>query len=399
MKSSSCNTQRSKLKVLFVTPWFGDGGGERIWLNLLQNLNRSRFTPILAFCEHVESHFLCEMPEDVRIYDLNKRRRFAVDWPRLTLFLAQIIRKERPDIVVSLLHTWGFILHLARVLARVRFAIVINEHIHVSSSLNSLHRKRPVLSLASDMIHRYCYQHADLVIPVSHDVAKDLVLNYGAPLGKIKVIHNGIDLERIKRVAVEPVDHPWFSSDMPVIMGIGRLSEQKAFHILIKAFKKVLKIIPCKLVIVGEGEKRRELEALIKQLDLENHVVLLGRQSNPFKYLSRANVFVLSSVGEALPTVILEAMVLGIPIVSTRCPCGPEELLGDGKYGILVPVGDVDAMAEGILQILKNPSLRSSLSSRCTEKIRQFDLDSMVRAYESCFRELIYGTCQVQAHA
>ncbi|MFH1221330.1 MAG: glycosyltransferase [Candidatus Eisenbacteria bacterium] len=379
-------------RVLFVTPRFGDGGGERIWLNLLQNLDRSRFKPSLAFFEHVQSHFLDEIPSDIPVHDLAKRRRFVLDWLRLGIALAKVIRRESPDVVVSLLHTWGIVLHLARVISRRRFAIVINEHIHVSGSLRSLREKKPLASLPSRWAHRYCYRHADLIIPVAHDVARDLALNHGAKPDRIRVIYNGIDLDGIRRMASETVDHPWFDDGQParppIIIGIGRLSDQKGFTFLIRAFRDLVRRRPAKLVIIGEGDKRQDLEALIRSLDLDRDVALLGRQANPYKYLARASVFVLSSVGEALPTVLLEAMALGVPIVSTRCPCGPEELLENGKYGVLVPVADETALAEGILKVLEGSALRRGFAETGQARAETFRLRPMVEAYERCMEAL-----------
>jgi glycosyltransferase involved in cell wall biosynthesis len=378
-------------RVLFVTPRFSDGGGERIWLSLLTHLDRSRFRPCLAFFEHVDSHFLKEIPADVPTYDLRQRRRFIFEWPRLTIELAKIIRRENPDVVISLLHTWGAVLHLARVLSGRRFAIIVNEHIHVSGSLRSLRNKRPLLSRLSSCLHRYCYKNADMIVPVAGDVANDLVINHGARMERIRTIYNGIDLDGIRRTAKELVDHPWFDGRRPIIMGIGRLTEQKNFDLLITAFEDVCRHTRARLVILGEGEMRAELERLITRLGLDEHVALMGRQSNPYKYLARSSVFVLSSVGEALPTVLLEAMALGVPIVSTRCPSGPEELLEGGRCGVLVPVGDRSALAAAMISMLEDNTLRAALAERGRAKADGFGLPAMVGAYERCMDGL---TCR-----
>ncbi len=379
------------VRVLFVTPRFSDGGGERIWLSLLQHLDRSRFRAALVFFEHIDSHFLREIPRDVPTYDLRQKRRFFIEWPRLTIGLVKTIRRERPDVVISLLHTWGAVLHLARLLSGRRFAIVINEHIHVSGSLRSLRHKRPAMSLLSAWLHRYCYRNADMIVPVARDVARDLAANHGARAERIRTIYNGIDLAGIRRMAGEKVDHPWFEGRQPIIIGIGRLTEQKNFDLLIKAFGDVCRHSQAKLVILGEGKLRSELEKIITGLGLDEHVALMGRQPNPYKYLARSTVFVLSSVGEALPTVLLEAMALGVPIVSTRCPSGPEELLEGGRCGVLVPVGDCSALSAGVIRLLDDPALRAVLAERGRAKADTFRLRTMVRAYEHCMEGL---TCR-----
>jgi glycosyltransferase involved in cell wall biosynthesis len=381
----------STSRIMFVTPRFSDGGGERIWLSLLQRLDRSRFRPSLAFFEHVDSHFMKEIPPDVPTYDLRQRHRFIIEWPGLALRLAMTIRREEPDVVISLLHTWGFLLHLARFLSGRHFAIIVNEHIHVSGSLRSLKTKRPLMSHLSSRLHRYCYRNADMVVPVARDVAEDLAANHGARAESTRTIYNGIDQDAIRRMAREHVDHPWFDGSLPVVIGIGRLTEQKGFDLLIKAFGDVCPRLRARLVILGEGDMRTELEGLVSHLGLEGRVALPGRQPNPYKYLARSSLFVLSSVGEALPTVLLEAMTLGIPIVSTRCPSGPEELLERGRCGVLVPVGDRSALAAAMARVLEDDALRAALAERGRAKADGFRLPTMVRAYEDCVEEL---TCR-----
>jgi glycosyltransferase involved in cell wall biosynthesis len=376
-------------RVLFVTPMFGDGGGERIWLNLLRRMDRRRFHAALAYCEHMDSAFMQEIPGDVGRYDLGKSRRMALDWPRIALRLAAVIRTERPDVVVSLLHTWGFLLPAARLLSGRRFATVINEHIHVSGSLRSLRRSKPLAALPVGWIHRYCYRNADLIVPVAREVGRDVEFNYGAPAERIRPIYNGIDQESIERMAAEPVDHPWFTGGPPVVVGIGRLTDQKGFACLIRAFRSVVERLPARLAILGEGEKRSRLESLISGLGLEQNVSLLGWQTNPFKYLARADLFVLSSVGEALPTVILEAMALGIPVVSTNCPAGPAEILEGGRHGVLVPVGDREAMTGAIARLLEDSDLRAAYALRSRRRAGFYRLDRMVRSYETSIEELV----------
>jgi len=138
-------------------------------------------------------------------------------------------------------------------------------------------------------------------------------------------------------------------------MGVGRLSQQKDFGTLIKAFSLVRKHHPCRLMILGEGNKRAELESLISDLDIANDVSMPGFQSNPYAWVKHASVFVLSSLWEGSPNVLTEALAIGIPSVANLCPSGPDEVLQDGKYGELIPMQDHEAMSEAIINILKSP--------------------------------------------
>jgi len=200
---------------------------------------------------------------------------------------------------------------------------------------------------------RLFYPWADKVVAVSKGVADDLVRITRLPKDKIQVIYNPVVTSEFFIKAEEPLDHPWFKpGEPPVILGVGRLTEAKDFPTLIRAFTLVRKERPARLMILGEGEDRPKLDALVKELGLEKDVALPGFVENPYKYMKRAAVFVLSSKWEGLPTVLIEAMALGTPVVSTACPSGPSEILEGGKWGRLVPVGDVEALAKAIVEAL-----------------------------------------------
>jgi glycosyltransferase involved in cell wall biosynthesis len=154
-------------------------------------------------------------------------------------------------------------------------------------------------------------------------------------------------------LAAEPVDHPWFASgEPPVVLGVGRLTKQKDFATLLRAFAELRACRPARLAILGEGEERPALESLVRELDLVPEVWLPGYQRNPFKFMARAGVFVLSSAWEGSPGVLVQALACGAPVVATDCPSGPREVLGGGDAGRLVPVGDASALAAAVAAML-----------------------------------------------
>jgi glycosyltransferase involved in cell wall biosynthesis len=156
--------------------------------------------------------------------------------------------------------------------------------------------------------------------------------------------------------AHQPLEHPWFQAGQPpVILGVGRLEEQKDFPTLLKAFALLRKKVNARLVILGEGKLRAVLETLIQELGIENHVQLAGFTSNPYAFMKRADVFVLSSVLEGLPTVLIEAMALGTPVVSTDCKSGPKEITEHAGYGTLVPIQNPEALALALEKTLAAP--------------------------------------------
>jgi glycosyltransferase involved in cell wall biosynthesis len=177
------------------------------------------------------------------------------------------------------------------------------------------------------------------------------------------VIYNPVLTPELIKSTKEPLDHPWFApGEPPVVLGAGRLVEQKDFPTLIRAFAQVRQVRPARLMILGSGREQKRLEALVRELNLEEDVALVGFVKNPSAYMAYSPVFVLSSAWEGFGNVIVEAMAVKTPVVSTDCQSGPAEILDNGKYGSLVPVGDTKAMAEAILSVLSGNSKRVDLA-------------------------------------
>ena len=194
---------------------------------------------------------------------------------------------------------------------------------------------------------------------------------------QVCVICNPVVTPEIFSKAQEPVDHPWFAPGQPpVVLGAGRLTIQKDFPTLIRAFALVRAQRRARLMILGEGEERPKLEALVRELGLEEDMALPGFAGNLYAYMARAAVFVLSSRWEGFGNVLVEAMALGTPVVSTDCPSGPAEILERGKWGKLVPVGDIVALSAGVVAELDNPSL-----SDVARRAQDFSLDRIVGQY------------------
>ena len=193
------------------------------------------------------------------------------------------------------------------------------------------------------------YPWADYVIGISRGVADDLSQTAGLPRERIKILYNPVVTPELREKARAPLNHPWFEAGQPpVILAVGRLTKQKDFPTLIRAFAQVRQSRPARLLILGEGPDRPALEALVNQLGLEDSVAMPGFVDNPYAYMSRASLYVLSSRWEGLPTVLIEALYCGPPIIAMDCPSGPREILADGQHGLLVPVGDITALAQAI---------------------------------------------------
>jgi glycosyltransferase involved in cell wall biosynthesis len=225
---------------------------------------------------------------------------------------------------------------------------------------------------------RWFYPHIDAVVCVSQGVAEDTHQLTGLPMDRLPVIRNPVIDADLYEKSREPLDHPWFqSSDAPLILGAGRLTRQKDFPTLIRAFARLRSERSCRLAILGEGPDRDALTRLVQTLGLADDVLLPGHVDNPFAWMAKSRLFVLSSCWEGSGNVLTEAMALGIPVVSTDCPSGPSEMLAGGLHGPLVPVGDEAALAEAMTRTLKHPQPAEFLQ----HAVREYRADVSARRY------------------
>lgn len=339
--------------ALFTTSLCG-GGAERVMATLANEIAARGIAVDLVLVK-AEGAYLPEISGDVRVVDLDSKRLLTA-LPGLVTYLC----RERPQIILSFMNHANVVALLAAKASRTGIPVVISERNTTSFLLSKSGMKSFILRR---LVH-LTYPGSRAVIAPSNGVAKDLADLLKWQPQRIHVIHNPLAIEKVQELASQPLDHPWFLQDsVPVILGVGRLVPQKDFTVLIKAFHRVQMQRPARLMILGEGESRAELEALISSLGLDSKVSLPGFASNPFQYMRRSAVFVLSSRWEGFPNTLAEAMACGTPVISTNCPNGPSEILENGKWGKLVPVGDVAALAKAISDSLdsrgQSPQIRA----------------------------------------
>lgn len=368
-------------KLLFVLPSLGGGGAERASVDLLRGIDRQRFDITLALFAR-SGRFLQELPDDILLYDLRGRQSYDV---RLIWRLAGVLRRERPDVIFSVLRYTNLITLLACRLSGTRAGVVVNEQNPPSAEFALFGGGR-----VKAWFLRRLYPGADQVTAISTGIARELVSTYDLPPDKVQVIPNPVDLLRVKTLAAARVEHPWFSAQagLPVLVAAGRLHPQKGFAHLLRAFSAVRRVLPCKLVILGEGPLRAELEGLVASLGLADDVALPGFQENPYNYIAHADVFVLSSLFEGFGNVLVDALALGVPVISTRCPVGPEDIIADGVTGVFVPPADEGALAQAILRVLQDGELRRELSANGPLRAADFAIERIVPQYEALFERL-----------
>ena len=292
--------------------------------------------------------------------------------------LVRYLREERPAVLFSADTYLNLVALWARRLAGVSVRTLISERIHLSSHLRYGAKRRKWRWRFIVPLLRRTYPEADRIIAVSRGVADDLRTLVGLPPELVTTVYNPVVDSELAKKAEAPIDHPWFMPGAPpVIIAVGRLTEQKDFPTLLQAFAQVRAQRQARLLLLGEGRMRRELTALGHALGIAEDMSLHGFTSNPFAYMARAAVFVLSSTYEGLPGVLIQALACGCPVVSTDCPSGAAEILENGQYGQLVPVGDPAAMAQAILATLDAPPDRGLLQKRAS----LFSVDRAVEQY------------------
>lgn len=320
----------------------------------------------------VEGPFLADVSQDVEVVDLGAGRVM-----RALLPLARYIRGKRPVAMLSALEHANVVAIGARVLSRVPMRLVISERSTPSGMNQITHGFR---ARVNGWLVPWLYPLADKIATVSDGVSRDLLKHVKLPASRVVTAYNPFDLEKIRENSREAVDDAWFSgTGIPVILSIGRLSAEKDFATLIRAFALLRRSHEARLLILGEGGQRGALEALVAELGLTGDEVRMpGFMRNPHRYLARCDLFVLSSRTEGLPGALVEAIACGAPVVSTDCPSGPDEILEGGRWGRLVPVGDVAALAQAMAEVLDTP--RHELPD-VRRRAQDFEQEKSVDAY------------------
>lgn len=312
---------------------------------------RNELSPCIRLVE-LESGLL-------RLLPVRGRRRLQM-WASIPA-LVRYLRQERPDVLLAAASHANPAALWARRLARTGTRLVLRASSHLShSAWNRKRLPRPLLPVFA----RLFYPWADAVIAVSEDVARDLSKVTGMPRERIVTIPNPVVTPELEEKARASLDHPWYRPGQPpVVLGVGRLVAAKDFPTLLRAFARLRARRLIRLMILGEGKGRAGLAALAEQLGIVGDVQFPGYVDNPFPYMARSAVFVLSSAYEGSPGVLIEAIACGCPVVSTDCP-GAAEILGGGVYGPLVPVGDDAALAMAVASVLDSPPKHERLQAR-----------------------------------
>ncbi len=356
--------------LVIYLPSLEGGGAERAMLDLARGLS-SHGVRVELVLARAEGAYLEQVPEGLPVVDLGAARVLA-SLPALVRHL----RQRKPEVLLSTLSHANIVALWARRLARVPTRVVVRQ---ANTSRVGEGRRASLRGALHRTLLRRSYRSAHALVAVSEGVASDVARLVGVPREHIQVLYNPVVTAELVSMSEAPLDHPWFSvGEPPVILGVGRLTKQKDFPTLLRAFAEVRAQRAARLLLLGKGEDEGELRALAGELGVEDDVDMPGFADNPFAFMRRAAVFVLSSRWEGLPNALIQALALGTPVVATDCPSGPREILEDGRWGRLVPVGDVRQMTQAILAAIEGPTPSPQAQAQVRER---FGLDAVVQQY------------------
>ncbi len=369
-------------KVLFIISQLKTGGGaERVTSELSINLTKKYENSVVTFLDYKNIY-----PINGKYYsfreNLKTSSRYAKFFkinaiiPRIVK-IYKIVRSVSPDIVISFLDYTNIFTIITKFLFRIRTPLIICVHTNPKLMFK---RNFLVLKLLIKLL--YSLKAVNKIITVSNDGKNILNQYYRITNSKIKTIYNGIDLDKIKVLSRETIlEYKDIFANKNIIKFItmGRLSEEKGHKYLIEAYFNVRKEIPnSKLFLIGEGPLKDELNTLIDKKNLQEDVILLGFKKNPFKYLYNSDIFVLSSLSEGLPMALIEALSCGLPIISTNCKTGPEEILDYGKAGILIGVKDIQELENKMILLAENEELKKKYSERSLKRAEIFAIKKII---------------------
>ena len=369
-------------KILFVTLDFGPGGAQRQLVTIANGFHERGYRiSVFAFPNRRDAEVVrgC-LREDIEGVFPPAAKGLG---PLATLlatarFFATVL-KEKPDIIYC--RQWPKM--PIALIGRIAGAKTVSVE---GNSLEYSLGERPLLL----RVRGFCARLSDRVVANSRGLAREAKEVFGLS-SDVAAIYNGIDADDVRRKSRELAAHEWFGEDVPVMLAIGAHKKQKGFVHLMKAVEIVNRTRLVRLMIMGGGNKK-ELAALSRELGMEDRTDFPDAVPNPFPFMLGADVFVCSSLYEGFSNVILEAMALGKPVISTDHRHGANEIIEDGKNGILVPSRDPESMAGAILKVLGDAGLRERLGAEAKKRSEDFSKDRMISEYEELFARMMEAT-------
>lgn len=368
-------------KIMFLLPSLRVGGAEKRTLSLIANLDKSRYSPMLVV-QDANFPLRAEIPAGVELEDLaTSRMRYVIP------ALRKALRKHRPDLMFVLMEHTCIAAAIAVRRERMQVPLVFSLRSNLNRSLAVIPgRTRWAYILA---MKKY-FRDARSIVAVSQGTA-DAFAGFAPDLReRIKVLPNPVISPAMLAMSAANPEHAWMSDGQgPIIVACGRLMPEKGFATLIEAVAQTDPALRARLIILGEGPERPHLESLIARLQMQDRVHLLGFTANPYAYMRRAALFVLSSRWEGMPGVLIEAMACGAPVVSTDCVAGPREVIQTGVNGLLATVDNPKALTNAIERMLSDPERARQMAQRGQASVSVYEERNACCAHEELFAEVL----------
>ncbi len=379
---------RSTKKLAFCISSFRAGGGEKQLIDIANAFARQGHVVHLLVLKPV-GHYAPHVDANVVIVSLDGGR-MLFSLPKLVRYL----RGEQPTALLALDEYTHVLSVVARIIAHVDTRIVLR----VGNMLSELSKRYEGKNRVLPVLIRHLYKRADYVVANSQGVADDVLVVTGIPASRLSVIYNPKDIEQIAIQARSTVTHPWLhNQDVPVVIVVGRLRLQKNIPLIIRAFARVRKDVPARLLILGEGRERKRLETLVATLDHKDDIEFVGYVDNPYAWMAHASVYVAASLWEGMPNALIEALACGLPSIASDCSSGPREVLapdsdyakrlsvGDApeyaRFGVLCAVNDENAVTLALGNLLQNAQLRLAYAEASVERAYAFDATGRIQEY------------------
>ena len=364
--------QKDTMKVLFIARSMRGGGAERFLAILLKHIDRTRFSPSLALVEN-EGPFLGDLPEDIEVIDLKAGRvRYAL--PKIV----GLVREKTPNVIFCCIGYLTIAVIMARPLIPREVKIIGRE-----TNIPSINIWQSPFPRLLRFLYRWLYPRLDMLVCQSVDMRDDLTKLFSFPSSKAIIVNNPVDMDEIRKRAQD--GEQVFRQGRFNILAAGNFTYQKGFDLLLQSMAQ-LKTKNWHLTILGEGAEENTLKLLAKELNLSSKMTFAGFVSNPYPYMAKADLFVLSSRFEGFPNVALEAMACGTPVVAFDCPGGINEIIEDGVNGLRVEPGNVTGFADGVERSLKarwdEDLIKKSVEKKC-------GVEKIVAEYERVFLEVL----------